>query len=157
MRTTMFLTLCLSLFLFLLIDNHMYRHIRNGLWAISFTLSLSPLLPITKHCTSMSISSCDFDFSLSSFLFFFYLSSTYTDTHAHTQWKRRYGGNYWRIIECWHIVLISCLLMIRLECDRFMQQYYAYIYIFINVTWTIMHMNILSLWQQHTRHNVFVV
>jgi hypothetical protein len=72
-------------------------------------------------------------------------------THTHKE-KERYGGNYWRIIECWHILLISCLPMLLLECDRFMQHCCIYI----------CHMNDRAYEHSqpmatNTRHNVVVV
>jgi hypothetical protein len=127
----------------LLVDNHMYRHIRNGRWAIS-------LSHIHTH-TSMNV--CSFGFNFSLFLLWsilsFFLSSTYIHTHKE---KERYGGNYWRIIECWHIFLISCLLMLLLERDRFMQHCCVYKCDMNDRTYE--HSQPIA---TNTRHNVVVV
>lgn len=128
------------------VDNHMYRHIRNGRWAIS-------LSHISIH-SSMNV--CSFSSSISHFFF----SNQYSLSlyHQHTQRKERYEGNYWRIIECWHIFLISCLPILLLGSFRFMQ--HCCIHTTMQIYWCDMNNQAYERFHSistNTRHNVAVI
>ena len=83
----------------------MYRHIRNARWAISF-------FHTDERSWTDRLIQLEFLTFFSSLVLPFFRSLPKTSRE-----RERYRGNYWRIIECWHIVLISC----RSECAWFMQ------------------------------------